>query len=159
MRTARGEIISQGGNMGIGLRLKVLVFVSVFVSFFYSSWVLAGDVIIIANKNVSESSLSAAEIKDIFLGEKTSWQDNKRISFVILKDDEVHKNFLEKYVNQTPMGYNSYWKKLVFVGKGKAPKSFSSPEELVGYVARTEGAIGYISSEEKTAEVKIIEPK
>ena len=145
--------------MGIRLRLKTLIFVFVFVSVFYCAAAIAGEVIVIANKNVSESSLSTAEIKDIFLGEKTSWADNNRINFVVLKDDEVHKTFLDKYVNKTPMGYNSYWKKLVFVGKGKAPRSFSSPKELVDYVAQTDGAIGYISSEDKTAEVKIIEPK
>ncbi|MDY0362870.1 MAG: substrate-binding domain-containing protein [Desulforegulaceae bacterium] len=147
----------------MGLRLRVnqmvagLVFLLVSLCFCIS--LFAGEVIIIVNKNVSESKLSASEIKDIFLGEKTSWQDNKKVNFVILKDSEVHREFLEKYVDKTPMGYNSFWKKLVFVGKGKAPTSFSSAKELVDYVAKTDGAIGYISSEEKTAEVKIIEPK
>lgn len=154
-------IIFQGGNMGLKLRLKTFAFMLTFgfaaIGFCLSSF--AGEVIVIANKNVSESNLSIDEIKDIFLGEKTSWQDNKKINFVILKDSEVHKEFLETYVNKTPMSYNSYWKKLVFVGKGKAPTTFSSAKELVDYVAATDGAIGYISSDEKTAEVKIIEPK
>ncbi|MCB9481253.1 MAG: substrate-binding domain-containing protein [Desulfobacteraceae bacterium] len=142
-------------------RLRLFVFVLTFcftlIVFSFSSF--AGEVIVIANKNVSESSLTIDEIKDIFLGEKTNWQDNKKVNFVILKDSGVHKEFLEKYVNKTPMSYNSYWKKLVFVGKGKAPTTFSSAKELVDYVAATDGAIGYISSDEKTAEVKIIEPK
>jgi len=147
--------------MGVKLRFKILSFLLIFtfVSVVYETSSFADEIIIIANKNVSETSLSTAEIKDIFLGEKSSWQDHTRINFVLSGNDEIHKKFLEKYVNQTPMGYKSYWRKLVFVGKGKAPKSFSSPKELVDYVAKTNGAIGYVSSEEKTAEVKIIEPR
>lgn len=91
--------------MGLRLRLDKIVagvfFIVVSTCFCVSSF--AGEVVIIANKNVSESNLSVNEIKDIFLGEKTSWQDNKKINFVILKDSQVHQEFLEKYVDKTPI--------------------------------------------------------
>jgi len=37
----------------------------------------AGDVIIIANKDVPSSSLTSDEIKNIFLAKKTQWDNDK----------------------------------------------------------------------------------
>lgn len=143
------------------LRLKHLgiIVMMVLASMVFCASSFAAEVIIIANKNVSETNLNTNEIKDIFLGEKRNWDDNKRIKFVTLDESETHQKFLEQYVNKTPMSYKSYWKKLVFVGKGKEPKKFASAKELVDYVAKTDGAIGYISSDKKTGEVKIIDTK
>ena len=39
----------------------------------------------------------------------------------------------------------TYYLGLVFTGKGSVPKEFGSDAEVVAYVARTRGAIGYVS--------------
>ncbi len=122
----------------IGMSLSVPIAILVPAAF-------AGDVIIIANKSVHESSLSSKEIKNIFLGRKTQWSNNKKIIFVTLKGVEVHGIFLKEYTGKTPFQYINYWRKQVFTGKGRPPKSFKTESSLVDYVANTEGAIGYVS--------------
>ena len=103
-------------------------------------------IVIIGNKNISESSLSKTDIQNIFLGKKTKLGGTK-ITFVILKSGNVHESFLKEYLSRTPAQYNKYWKKMVFTGKGKAPKVFKTEEDLVEHVQNTEGAIGYIGTE------------
>ena len=103
-------------------------------------------IVIIGNKNISESSLSKTDIQNIFLGKKTKLGGTK-ITFVILKSGDVHESFLKEYLSRTPAQYNKYWKKMVFTGKGKAPKVFKTEEDLVEHVQNTEGAIGYIGSD------------
>jgi ABC-type phosphate transport system substrate-binding protein len=127
----------------IGLPLIFLG--SVFVQAVFPNEQTAG-IVIIGNNNIPESSLSKTDIQNIFLGKKTKL-DGAKITFVILKEGDVHESFLKEYLSRTPAQYKKYWKKIVFTGKGKAPKTFKTEEALVEYVKNTEGAIGYIGSE------------
>ena len=106
--------------------------------------VFADDMMVICNDSVSIDSLEKKDVKNIFLGRKTRWADGDKINFVTLKSGPVHDLFLKLYVGKTLSQYNNYWKKRAFTGKGKVPKSFATPEELIGYVVKTRGAIGYI---------------
>ena len=46
--------------------------------------------------------------------------------------------------------------KLKYTGKGKPPKKFSSSEEVIKWVSRTEGAIGYIDGKSLNKSVKVV---
>lgn len=126
------------------------LFIGINFLFMNGSFVLfssaQGDIMIIANKDVPVSTLSKNEIRSIFLGEKVKWSNNQKIIFVILKSD-VHNAFLKEYVGNTASQYRNYWRKMVFTGKSKSPKSFNNMDKLIRYIANTSGAIGYIPSQ------------
>lgn len=121
---------------GLGTILLVLMCLASTAAF--------ADVVVIANKNVSETSMSKDKVKQIFLGKVVKWQDGSRIRFVTLKGDS-HKSFLKEYIGRSEAQYKTYWKKILFTGKGSMPKSFDTEQEMAQYVANTKGAIGYIS--------------
>ncbi len=138
--------------------LVVLFFVAVVGAAFSSPGaVYAGDIVIIANKNVAESSLSGEDVKNIFLAKKKKWGSGQAIDFVVLKGGAVQEGFLKQYAKKTPSQFKRYFKTLVFTGKGKPPKSFATEKELAGYVSATEGAIGYVSSGAASGSVKTIQ--
>ncbi len=116
----------------------------------------AGGVVVVANKSVSASSLSIEEVKNIFLAKKTQWRDGSKIVFVALKSGGVQDDFLKSYLQKTSSQYNRYFRTLVFTGKGKAPRTFSTEAEVISYVSSTAGAIGYVSSETNTRSAKVI---
>jgi hypothetical protein len=118
----------------------------------------ADEILVIANKDVSANSLTAEELKSIFLGEKAKWDDGRSIVFVLLLT-EVHEDFLKKYLEITSSQYSQYWKKMIFTGRSKSPKSFVNPEELIGYIAATGGSVAYIPSQAKNDKVKTISIK
>ncbi|MBF0225889.1 MAG: hypothetical protein HQK76_10580 [Desulfobacterales bacterium] len=103
-------------------------------------------ILVIANNSVAKKPVNTDEIRKIFLGEKTRWDDGSRINFATSNNEELMENFLKMYLNKTPAQYRTFWKKKVFTGEGKAPKSFRTDKELIDFVASTEGAIGYIHS-------------
>ncbi len=115
------------------------------------------DVLVITNKAVSEKGLSKEDLKGVFLGKKKKWKDKSKIHFVTLKDPDVHQTFLKAYVKKSEKQYANYWRKMVFTGKGKIPKSFETTEELMEYVANTPGAIGYIDKNTTAVNVKTID--
>lgn len=113
------------------------------------------EVVVIANKGVSQDSLTKDEIKNIFLGKMVKWPDNSSIHFVTSKAD-VHGAFLKMYINRSTSQFRNYWRKMVFTGKGQKPKAFQSDEELIQYVSETQGAIGYVGKDAALKNVKTI---
>lgn len=116
----------------------------------------ADDVVVICNESVLADTLNRSDIKKIFLGRKTRWTGGEKITFATLKGGQAHELFLNLYVGKTTFQFVNYWKKKAFTGKGKVPKSFSTPEELIDYIEETHGAIGYIPSSAYQNQIKSI---
>jgi ABC-type phosphate transport system substrate-binding protein len=108
-----------------------------------SAW--AGSIKIIANPSVKADSISANEIKSVFLEEKNSLSDGSRVEPVIEKGGLAHEAFLKDYLDKSDSALQTYYRSLVFTGKGSMPKSVGSDAEMAAFVAKTKGAIGYVS--------------
>ncbi len=112
-----------------------------------TSSVLGADkeVVLIANPSVKEAAITKKEVRSLFLGMKTKWPDKSKAVFAVHKGGKTHRLFLRKYIAKTVSQFSSYWKKQVFTGKGDHPKAFKTEKELIAYVARTKGAVAYIT--------------
>lgn len=130
-----------------GKMFAVLVFMA-FCSIFWHGDAQAEEVALIVHKgNANPASLPKEEIKQIFLGQKTRWDDNSVIHFVVCTEESSLLTFLKKYVKKTPIQYQNYWKKLVFSGKGIMPKMFNDTQKVLEFVSNTEGSISFISAQ------------
>ena len=122
-----------------------------------SSHVFAAvDVKVIANSSVRADTISADEIKRVFLEERRSLDDGTHVAPVLEKDGPVHEAFLRAYLGRTDDDLLTYYRALVFTGRGSMPKELDSDAEVVAYVIRTRGAIGYVSAETSTEGVKTL---
>ena len=117
------------------------------------------DFRVIANGTVRASSISADDIKAVFLQEKSSLSDGSRVVPVLAKGGPAHETFVRQYLGKTEDALMTYYRSLVFTGKGLMPKTLASDAEVLAYVAKTKGAIGYISSSAGTEGVKVLEVK
>ncbi len=111
---------------------------------------------VIVNNNVPDGSLSAKEIKDIYLGRKTTWSDGSAIQFVVLNNDPTKATFMKDFVGKSAGQFKNYWNQKVFTGQGTPPKSFDSDSELVNFVSTNSGAIGFISSSSAAGSSKVV---
>jgi ABC-type phosphate transport system substrate-binding protein len=119
----------------------------------------AADIKVIANPSVGASSVSADELKGVFLTTKSSLSDGSHVEPVLLKSGAVHESFLKEYVGKTDSGLETYYRSLVFTGKGSMPKAFATDAEVVAYVEKTKGAIGYVGAATSVASAKVLEVK
>jgi hypothetical protein len=103
------------------------------------------------------ADVSAADLKEIFLGNKTSVGGGSVEP--VLSSGAAHEAFLKAHVGKTEQGLKTHFKSLVFTGKGSMPKSFASDAEVVKYVSTTKGAIGYVSAAADVASAKKIAVK
>jgi ABC-type phosphate transport system substrate-binding protein len=116
----------------------------------------AADVKVIANPSVGVSSVSADELKGVFLATKTSLSDGSHVEPVLEKGGATHEAFVKEYLGKTDAALQTYYRSLVFTGKASMPKTLGADAEVVAYVAKTKGAIGYVGAGASTAGVKTL---
>ncbi len=105
----------------------------------------AQDVVLVANKEVQISEIKDADLRAIFMGNKTRFSDGSHAVPVILKGGPIHEVFLQNHLGESPADFQAQWRKAVFTGQGAMPRAFDSESALIEYVAATPGAIGYVS--------------
>lgn len=137
------------------LNFKLIISSMTAIMLLFPNLTAAGDIVIIGNKSIAESRLSKQDLKNIYLGRKTIWGDKKRIIFVTLDNENVSKRFLNKYLNMISAQYADHWLEKVYTGQGTPPRAFASDEEMIRFIANTDGAIGYVTSSDDLNGVKI----
>jgi ABC-type phosphate transport system substrate-binding protein len=105
---------------------------------------LAADVAIIANSATPFSEISSADLKQVFLGARSSLE-GVTVEPVLAEEGESHEEFLKTYVGKSDSALRNIFKSLAFTGKASMPKSFKSDAAIVQYVAKTKGAIAYVA--------------
>jgi ABC-type phosphate transport system substrate-binding protein len=118
----------------------------------------AAEVQVIANPGVTVAELSASDLKDIFLGNKTA-VGGAAVEPVLHNGGATHESFLQAYIGKSDMALRNHFKTLVFTGKGAQPKMFATDAEVLKYVMSTKGAIGYVSASADTGSAKKIQVK
>ena len=116
----------------------------------------AVPVAVIVNSEVDVDTLGVDELQRIYLGKRSRWPDDTRVKPALIKSGDLHESFVQEVLERSLAKFNSYWKQLVFTGKGVPPKSFVGEDELVEYVRDTPGAVGYVSASSRPDGVRTI---
>jgi hypothetical protein len=135
------------------------VFLVTMLAGFSAVAVRAADLKVIANPSVTADSVSAEDLKNVFLATKTSLSDGSHVEPVLEKGGPAHEAFLKAYIGKTDAALETYYRSLVFTGKGSMPKAMATDAEVVAYIAKTKGAIGYVAAATAVAGVKTLEVK
>ncbi len=104
----------------------------------------AAETTIVNAKNDSPT-LSDDEMRELFLGARTTWGDGTKVVVVLLKDGPG-RDALLKFLGKNPSQFNTSWKRMVFTGKGSMPQLFDSEDELVAFVTKSPGAIAFVDA-------------
>ena len=139
--------------------MKPYIFIAALYTLFSMNALGGADLKVIANSSVASNSVSADDLKAVFLQEKSSLSDGSRVVPVLAKGGQAHETFVKQYLGKTEDALMTYYRSLVFTGKGLMPKTLASDAEVLTYVAKTKGAIGYISSSAGSEGVKVLEVK
>jgi len=115
----------------------------------------ARELAIISSRDYPANSISAARVKEIYLGEKLS-EGSIKIRPMEQSNDTIKRKFIEKVVGSTVDGYKSYWIKKFFQEGVTPPASKASSAEVIQAVSQTSGGIGYVWAEEVKGDVKVL---
>ena len=92
----------------------------------------------------------------VFLGKKTRWNDGSRAVAATLKRGDTLDHFVQEFLGQSIQEFTTYWKRMIFTGRGIPPKSFRSEEQLIEFVQDTPGAVGFVRESTPHDDVKVI---
>jgi ABC-type phosphate transport system substrate-binding protein len=137
----------------------MIFFVATVLVLFAAVALQAADVKVIANPSVGAASVSADELKRVFLLQKNSLDDGSHVEPVVAKGGATHEAFLRDYLSKTDAALQTYYRSLVFTGKASMPKTLGSEAEVAAFVAKTKGAIGYVGAGTPTPGTKTLEVK
>ncbi|MDJ0835381.1 MAG: substrate-binding domain-containing protein [Acidobacteriota bacterium] len=116
----------------------------------------AQDVVMIINPGNETQSLTTKDLQKIYMNKRSRWSSGDHIVSVTLESGAVHESFLRKYLRKDKRQFSTFWKRLLFTGKGVPPTSFANEEEVVAFVAKTPGAIGYVSAKANLKGVVVV---
>lgn len=116
----------------------------------------AQNVVVIANTSVKADSISREELRSVFLLRTRTLKDGSWVEPVLEKGGPTDSTFVKQFLDRDNAEIHTYYQGLVFTGKASMPKELSSDAEVVDYVRRKRGAIGYISSSTHADGVKVL---
>jgi ABC-type phosphate transport system substrate-binding protein len=112
---------------------------------------------IITNSSNSATSITQKDASDYFLKKKAKWSDGTAVKPIDLSSSsKVRESFSQQIHGKSTAAIRSFWQQAIFSGAASAPPEKENDTEVIEYVKRTAGAIGYVSASANTEGVKTI---
>ena len=113
---------------------------------------------IVVNNSVPVGTYSLNKIRAIFSMRQRYWSNGERIIvFTLFDKHPLHKSFTKKKLNMFPHQLRRVWDRLVFSGTGQAPTIVETEEEMLGKIAMTPNAIGYLVNRTDNEQIRLFE--
>ncbi len=104
------------------------------------------------------TSLSKTEVSKILLKKVSKWDDGQRVKAVDQGGKgSVREVFTKEIHGRSLSSIKRFWQRQVFSGTDVPPPELASDGEVLEYVRKTEGAIGYVSTDASEDGVKVID--
>jgi ABC-type phosphate transport system substrate-binding protein len=113
---------------------------------------------LVINPDVTQETLSRNTLRSIFSMRKTQWPDGSPIHVFVMGDkSDLHRRFTKQLLGLFPHQLRRAWNRQIYSGMGQAPIKVASEQEMRELVAKTPGAIGYMSEGYFDEQVRTIE--
>ena len=113
------------------------------------------QVVVIAHKSVQASSMSSAQVSNIFTMSTREWPNGEKVTVFDQKEEAARKKFFS-YIRKSPVEVKKLWLRMQLSGEGKAPETLNSDDDVIQKVVSTPGAIGYVHADKVSNDVKVI---
>lgn len=105
---------------------------------------LRAELVVIAHPESRVSELTRSELINIFMGRYRKLPSG--IAALPVDLGPLRAKFYRELVNKDMAEINSYWARLMFSGQASPPLQIDTQKDLLDYVRRNPGAIGFVDS-------------
>jgi ABC-type phosphate transport system substrate-binding protein len=114
--------------------------------------------VVVTNPKNPVSQLSWPEIKKIFLGEKRTWPNGRKITIAVRSPGHVERDVvLREIYNMSEAEYHRHFLHAAFTGEIiSSPKQLDTAMGMKRFIFNVPGAIGYLRASEVDSNVKVI---
>lgn len=124
-----------------------------FLLLLYAQSLLAGPVII-AHPGMPAFDLTT--LQRIYTGKVVEVGGVRVTPLNLPPGNALRAEFLERYLNQDDAKYIGYWTVRRYVGKGTPPRELSSTAQILDFISKTAGTIGYIDDADVNSDVEVL---
>jgi ABC-type phosphate transport system substrate-binding protein len=112
---------------------------------------------LIVNPGNPSAGVDRAFLSEAFLKKTTRWPNDELIRPVDLAPDSpARRRFSDDVLKRSVAAVKSYWQQMVFSGRGLPPPELDSEDQVVRFVLKNLGAIGYVSGTANLDGAKVI---
>ena len=102
---------------------------------------------VIVHPDNQVQSVDRKFLADAFLKKTTRWPDDEVIHPVDLgPSSPVRERFSDDVLSRSVSAVKNYWQQQLFSGRDVPPPELDSDEDVVRYVLKHRGGVGYVSS-------------
>jgi ABC-type phosphate transport system substrate-binding protein len=130
---------------------KLILLVS---SMLFCTSAFSGVVVIVHPSNAATMDKKA--ISKVFLGKSKKFPGGGTALPIDISKGDVKSEFTKKVLGKSDSQIKAYWSKLLFTGKGQAPKSVDDDAAVIDLVSKNPSIIGYVSDSAVNDTVKVI---
>lgn len=110
---------------------------------------------VIVNRSNPIDSLTAADLRRLYLGTATIFPSRERV--VLFEQADLRDSFYRTVLNMSGDRVKRHWIGIVFAGSGATPpKSVTDAKELRDFVKHRRGAIGFVDARAVDPSVKVL---
>lgn len=107
----------------------------------------AADFKVVVNDANPVDGLDEDELSRIFLKKTTRWPNGSAVLPVDGSPDSAVRESFSRAVHDKEVPWiKSYWQRQIFSGRETPPPELASARDVLDYVSRTPGAIGYVDT-------------
>ena len=113
---------------------------------------------IIVNQTNPVDNFSLAELRKIFLGERSHWPNGRRITLVMMDPAQPERKvILREVYGMNEKDLSQHFIQGVFTGAVfVSPKTLATPSDVLKFVFNVPGAIGYLRASDVDTSVKVL---
>ena len=134
------------------LSMKALLATTLFA---LTSLAQAQNVIVVSSKS-SVSSMTKEQVSDIYLGNTKELPGGGQASPLLPTSGGVRTDFFDKVLGKNEAQAKAIWSRLVFSGKGSAPRDVADSAETLKMIAANPNCIGVIEKSAVNSSVKVV---
>ena len=117
----------------------------------------SADVVAVVSSTSAVTTLSNAQVADIFLGKVASFPNGTQaIPIDQAAGSSARDEFYAAYTGKSPAQVKTHWARIIFTGRGQPPEAISNDTALKKRIASDPRAIGYIERSALDSSVKVI---
>ncbi len=137
--------------------MKKTVFILMALAMALGACGAQAEVVVIANKSVSVTSITEQQAAAIFLSQLDVLDDGTQLIPIDQQDTQAARDeFYLKVLKKNASQLNAYWSRMIFSGEGQPPKKVADDAAVMALVRANPNVIGYVNASAVNGAVKVL---
>lgn len=113
--------------------------------------------VVIVEPSNELTSVERKFLEDIFLKKITRWPNGSAVRPADLAPNSaVRRKFTEEVLNRSVEAVQGYWQQRIFSGRDVPPPEFDTDHDVIDYVLKHAGGVGYVSGAADLGGAKVL---